>query len=424
MKCDLLVTWFLSEKQQIPLFYFFLGLITDFTDRAENILFSEFELMVSYFLLFVINLAWGPGRIPFALLSDRLVKKTNRWVHGAIACALFAPFFLVVGLMGRTNSLIVIWGLLVFGEFGPALLHTLMDALKAEYYNKTQTNISQVSDRFRYIGVVVGKLMGATILQESTLFTVFICQFGLLTVIGVLMAIVSRIRVDTPQIPSYDKMEIDVWEAEQDQASDGYQVPKVVLTNSSAISTRTILFAFLFMILPTGSMCLFYFEYGPLGITQAQFGWMDFATSSIPLVVTFLPTCIKLSQRQLAMTVAFSMFTLALFRVVLVSQLLVLQGIGNYPQVFWIECLSTAAESIFVCYYNLGATESSVPGEEASALAKVSVSVTAGRAVRVSIEAALTGIYTVNKTNFNALPMLLVTCFGLSGLLPLASVFV
>jgi hypothetical protein len=42
----------------------------------------------------------------------------------------------------------------------------------------------------------------------------------------------------------------------------------------------------------------------------------------------------------------------------------------------------------------------------------------------VAIEISLTEIFNVTQTNFNALPLLMVTCFGLGGLLPVAAMLI
>lgn len=407
----------LNEKTLILFFFFLLGLATDFTDRAESILFSQFPLLMSYALLVVINLAWTPGRIPFGYLSDCLVPWMNRWAQSALAVVLFAPFYLVVSLQLAQLDIWTVWFFLIAGEFSPALLHTMMDAQKASYFNRTGSNISQLCDRFRHLGMLLGRLVGAAVVQEYSVYKVFFGEFIALLIISALLLVSSRLVEDDSA--AFEKIETNRWPGDEEEE----EVIKLEKEVPMPVTRSLTMFAFFYMIVPTGFMCMFYFEYGPLGITPMQFGWIDGVNAIIPVLVTFLPGRIQPRTRSLAFFVSVTALTIAFLRLVLVSQLF-RQLMSNYSLVFLIECLAVFVEHTFICYYNYGSTESAPVGSEGASMVKMSTSVTAGRVLRVGLEALFTVVFEIDQGKFNRLTELMTTAMGIHFVLPLLALFV
>jgi hypothetical protein len=375
---------------RLYLLYFLTGWVTEFSETTESVWFVRFPVTTNQLIGGAVNLAWGLGRPLLAWSSDYFMHrsptmKTTRMKQCALALLLPAILWVVIAIENtRSASVIVVVGLILLAEFGPATVHTVLDAMKATHYNETGENISLWCDGFRLVGAAMAKVAGNTLYSRTNATTVF-------TVHSVCFFAFSALcfSLDRRAYKRVRSTEVAVKEEEEE----------VVVKEGPDRS----FVAFMCVVLaqPVGGTCLFYFMYGPLHMSVDQMGWIDALCSTMEFLTSF---CAVVAPRNLQKTSWAYAVWISLIQVALMAFIgrLNVGYVSNFTYYLLLSMMDTIVRSVFSSYFTRTVTEKTTEGNEAFDYAQqTSVAQMVARGLRLSMEYGLAKHYRVDHHEFD-----------------------
>ena len=257
--------------------------IVDFSELAEQQWFTMFSIADSEWIIAVIHFAWGPARIGFGWVSDYFAKRQLLHRVDQMICLLFLPImsWFVITLGDDLPPFITVFCLFV-SEFGPAIIHTILETLMVQYYQQTKDQISPTCRRTQLLGKMIGGYTGAWILHHSNVNVVFFVQF--IWFVLLLGFLGWKIRPILKQ--PYEHVSDGRIPREEEQPDMNGKADNLSLVGYVAFMIAISCF-------PIGKNAYFYYLLGPLQFTPHQFGFAKGLITLVSLLGTYTYGVIK-----------------------------------------------------------------------------------------------------------------------------------
>lgn len=404
--------WF-SEEQCIFSLFFIIGLITDFSELAEQYWFLMFSIADSDVIYFIVNTGWGPTRVVYGWVSDKLLaqKRSISRVDQMILFMIIPTicWYLISFMDGLDKHLTVI--LLTVSEFGPAIQFTILEAVMVQYIKRTEKEISPKCRRYQLIGKAVGGYAGSALLHITNVDTVFSVEFFLFLASQAWLVFVVR-----KVLNGYELL------------LDPIQTPDPITTTTTTTPIEEApkwygLFMVLVSSIPIARSAYQYFLLGPLRLTSNQFGLARLSMTLISLACTW-----SLEYTKAIHLKRFTWFTSVLFMLSCVLRFLqstrILYEFDDFF-LYLVHCvLYSLADSLLWTHYVATCTKAPMQGNEGAKFAQFMTTPSFGKLIRVSTDYALANGLNVNHDAFRALPTMFAVCYGMSLLPLLSSLFI
>lgn len=320
-----------------------------------------------------------------------------------------ALFWAIITLYLETLNPMGVLVLLILSEFGPAIMHTVLDGCMVVYSKNAQTNITATCQRSRLVGVMIAKTVSGYLLQHSSVRTVFGTQCILLMIVcgGIIMCTSKNTLLE-------NKYTAVVAQSSDEEVPS----PPPPVTKKQKVSRSLMFFICFFVAIPTAGNCLFYFVYGPLGISPKELGHIDTFCAFAAFVSTFSAryftgSNMRLHIRYVVWASACAFVIHQFMNFVLVTRI-------HVPIIddFWFILLTsttyTILDGVLWTFYTSIATESTLTNNEAFGYTVMMTVPKVGSIVNMGIDYSLTKYFEVNHDHYEGLPNLIFICLLLS----------
>jgi hypothetical protein len=406
--------------------FFKIGLITDFTDISELVWMRRFSINQTEIFSALVNLAWA-FRILAAKKSDEYAIRISPFYQCALITFPPALCWCYISSYSELADGHLILLLILFGEFGPAVDHTILDGIKSVHFHRSGENLTSACETARLIGSLLSSVCGGYMLLHYGTSIVFLLQsIFLFFATFFFTCYASLVQMDDDDGVEDDEttpkpIKDEEKEEEVLHEISFYETGKEIL-GAEHTNRAFIVFVLVQSSLPTGGNGLAYFLFGPLQFTAFEFNVMDSVSIVIGIIVASSLRFFPNPNSRIALLLAFGTCIGQFGTYALVSRLHLvafesfpIPDLGLY---FAILLLNQTILSVTIVLYQKTATESTCEHNEATGYSLLASIPALGRMIRNALNIFLTWYFQIDHDDYEFLPtVLLVTnCLAAIGI--------
>lgn len=276
--------------------FFYIGVILEFSDLAEQKWLKIFPIFYTEIIYGLIHLAWGPVRMVFGWISDKMTQNyPETWSRShqmsfALCFPIVAWFLITCVLSDADREWIV--ALLCAAEFGPVILLTVIEMVMVEYIHTEKEAISHSCRRYQLLGKAFGGYAGALVLHWTDVNTVFAIEL-LLYCGGLLFFLSNVIYVILPTDDGgarESRAERPLPEDPRDVEGEGEVECEITPKDGTADASpiRLVLFMLIYSSVPYARNAFFYYTMGPMNVDMASLGALKVCHVATTIGTTFM----------------------------------------------------------------------------------------------------------------------------------------
>lgn len=426
----------LPARTLILVVFFYIGVILEFSDLAEQKWLQVFPIAYTEIVYGVIHLAWGPARMGFGWISDKMVQHyPDTWSLSHqmtfAVCFPIISWFLITGVLEDTDREWIVF-LLCVAELGPVILLTVIEIAMVEYIRTEQEAISHSCRRNQLLGKAIGGYAGALLLHWTDTNTVFIIE--LLLLCGGFIFFASNViyvtQSPSSSEPTNTRTTTTTTTVTGDRGSSGdivtppppnnadvdiegdVQVETPIGGDEAVGPVRLVLFMLMYSSIPFARNALFYYSIGPMNMDFASMGALKVCHIATTIGTTFMYSFAtqQTSYRLVAMLGGWFVLVAMALRVILSMLIYIPDTFQFAAYALSVFCMSFG-DGIIWTHYVTKCANMSIPKHRYTWLMALP---TMGKTIRIALDSSIMLYYGVDHDHFNNIHITMFVCYAMS----------
>ena len=417
----------LPTRTLILVVFFYIGVILEFSDLAEQKWLQVFPIAYTEIVYGVIHLAWGPARMAFGWISDKMTQHyPETWsLSHQMTFAMCFPiisWLLITAVLEDTDREWIVF-LLCVAEFGPVILLTVIEIAMVGYIHAEQEAISHSCRRNQLLGKAIGGYAGALILHWTDTNTVFILE--LLLLCGGFIFFASNVIyvIQSPPTPEPDTRGSG---GSGGSGGDVAAPPPIVdadVEGDLRLETptdrdewigplRLVLFMLMYSSVPFARNALFYYSIGPMNMDFASIGALKVCHIGTTIGTTFMYSFVsqRTGFRSVAMLGGWFVLVAMGLRVILSMLIYIPNAFQFAAYALSVFCMSLG-DGIIWTHYVTKCADLPIPKHRYTWLMALP---TMGKTIRIALDSSIMLYYGVDHDHFNNIHLTMLVCYAMS----------